>query len=121
MNLKEMKFGEVQELAEQMKTLGVSSGGIAASPKSHPFKIGEKYLIRTVTQTYTGLLTAVHDTELELEKACWIADSGRFHLALQGKWDNNAEHEPFPAPIIIGRGAIIDACPLSCALPEAVK
>lgn len=121
MDLKEMKFGEIQELAEQMRTLGLVGGGVAQTLKSNPWKIGEKYLIRTVTQTYTGLLTAVHDTELELDKACWIADSGRFHLALQGKWDASAEHEPFPAPIIIGRGAIIDACPLSCALPEAVK
>lgn len=86
-----------------------------------PYRIGQAYFIRTVTMSYTGVITAVHPQEIELSSACWIADSGRFHKALKGEWDANAEHEPFPAPIGIGRGAIIDFCPLSCQLPKDVK
>lgn len=121
MKIDEMTYGEIKKLAEEMIQAGVISGDVTKHNNSHPFRIGEKYFIRTVTQSYTGLLIAVYTTELLLDKACWIADSGRFHKALLGEWDGSAEHEPFPAQVVIGRGAIIDACPLSCELPVGVK
>lgn len=112
MNINDLTIGQVKELT------GLLSGNASCGS---PWKIGQGYFIRTVTMSYTGRLTAVHEHELELSEACWIADSGRFHKALAGEWDSNAEHEPFPMPIVIGRGAIIDACPLSCELPKVVK
>jgi hypothetical protein len=114
MDINSLTIGEVKQLSTLL-----NSG--AATTCSAPYKIGQGYFIRTVTMSYTGRITAVHPQELELSEACWIADSGRFHKALKGEWDSSAEHEPFPQSIVIGRGAIIDACPISCELPTAVK
>ena len=55
-----------------------------------------------------GRLLRVTPTELVLEDAAWIADTGRFSDALKAASFN--EVEPFPdGEVIIGRGAIIDA------------
>lgn len=114
MNINELTLGQIKEIQSLV-------GGAKSSCDCGPYHIGGKYFIRTVTMSYTGIITAVHPTELELSEACWIADSGRFHKALKGEWDSSAEHEPFPASIVIGRGAIIDACPISYILPNEVK
>jgi hypothetical protein len=77
-------------------------------PTSDPWEIGKNYLIRTVTMIDTGKLVAVGPTELVLEQAAWIADTGRFAGAL--KSCDFSEVEPFPeGRLIIGRGSIIDA------------
>src|SRR6185369_836883 len=67
-----------------------------------PWIIGKAYLIRTVTMIDTGVLVAVTPTELVLEEAAWIADTGRFSDAIaKAEFD---EVEPFPdGPVIIGR------------------
>lgn len=87
---------------------------------AHGWKIGSAYLIRTVTMIQTGRLIAVSEHELVLEDAAWIADTGRFSDALRG--GAFAEVEPFPdGEVIVGRGAIIDACALPFALPREKK
>lgn len=81
--------------------------------ESHPFEIGKVYFIRTVTYHLTGRLKSVYKHELVLTEAAWIADSGRFADALKN--EKFEEVEPFPSgrPVIVGRGAIIDATPIS--------
>lgn len=75
----------------------------------HPFAIGENYLIRTVTNYLTGRVVGVTATEIVLVSASWIADTGRFSDALKKSAFN--EVEPFPdGDVIVGRGALIDAC-----------
>lgn len=82
--------------------------------KNHPFKIGKPYLIRTATMIDTGIVVAVHDHEIVLKDAAWIADTGRFSDALKSCEFN--EVEPFPiGEVIIGRGSIIDAVQISNA------
>lgn len=76
--------------------------------EDHPFKIGKNYLIRTVTMIQTGTLVWVGDKELVLENAAWIADTGRFADSLKDV-NKFSEVEPFDKPVIVGRGAIIDA------------
>jgi hypothetical protein len=78
-----------------------------------PWKIGQKYMIRTVTFHDCGLLVGVTDKELVLQKAAWVADSGRWWNFITGKSKPN-EVEPFHPDrlVIIGRGAIIDATQL---------
>ena len=84
-----------------------------------PWEVGVAYLIRTVTQYVVGRLTWVGPTELLLEDAAWVADTGRFHDALvTGRFH---EVEPFPGPVIVGRGSICDATRWSHALPIAQK
>lgn len=105
----EMTIGEIRQLQSMFNTTSCS--------KNHPYKIGEKYFIRTVTFHYTGKLVEVFKDELVLEDVAWIADDGRFADALKKKEFN--EVEPYPdGPVIIGRGAILDAhvigvCPRS--------
>lgn len=86
---------------------------------SSPFVIGENYLIRTVTMIETGRVVRVTPTEVVLEGAAWIADTGRFADAL--KSGNFNEVEPFPdGEVIVGRGAIVDACRIG-TLPRKQK
>lgn len=80
----------------------------AAAPAVHPFQIGKTYVIRTVTMIQLGRLTAVYPQELVLEDASWIADTGRFANFLKDP-ELRSESEPFCAPCIVGRGAIVDA------------
>jgi len=96
MKIDELTIGEARQLASMF---GKSS--------EHPFEIGAVYLIRTVTMIDTGRLLRVTPTEIVLEEAAWIADTGRFSDALKSL--SFSEIEPFPdGEVIIGRGAIID-------------
>ncbi len=85
----------------------------------HPFKIGENYLIRTVTMTLVGKLEAVYESELVLSTASWIADTGRFHEALEKGLENTdkSEIERFNSDVVLGRGALIDSCVYKHNLP----
>jgi len=77
--------------------------------KKAGFVIGKIYLLQTVTLYFTGRLVAVNATELIIEDAAWIADTGRFADALKSL--SFSEVEPFPeGHVIIGRGALICAC-----------
>ncbi len=97
-----------QQILELLKLANEESEDTNQSP----WQLGKNYFIRTATYHVTGKLLGVYEHELELESACWIADSGRrFADAL--KTCDLAETEPFPDKAIIGRGAIIDACVIS--------
>lgn len=85
-----------------------------------PWEIGQSYFIRTVTYHIVGRLTAVHDHELVVEDAAWVADSGRWAAALAT--GSLSEVEPFPAgPVIVGRAAVVDAARWAHPLPRSVK
>ena len=102
MNLNDLTIGEAKELAKLF-------GGSNSCKCDNPYHIGENYFIRTVTMIQIGKLIKVTDKELVLEDAIWVADTGRFADALEK--GNLDEVEPFPAgEVIVGRGAIIDAC-----------
>ncbi len=106
-----MTIKEAKELAALFSNSG--------SPKSNPYKIGENYLVRTVTMIQLGKLESVHDSEIVLSSASWIADTGRFYDALKtGKLN---EVEPFTNDVIIGRGAIVDMTIWTHNLPKDQK
>lgn len=109
MDIDKLTIGELKQL-----------NGLIGKTTNHPYEIGEKYLIRTVTMIHTGRLIGVTESELVLEDGAWIADTGRFNEAL--KTGNFEEVEPFPeGKLIVGRSAIIDACKVSFDLPRGVK
>ena len=87
----------------------------AINSPHRPWVIGRAYLIRTVTYFALGRLTHVGDKELVLEEASWVADTGRFGDAL--KTGRLLEVEPFPAELIVGRAAIVDATEWTHTLP----
>ena len=98
MEMDKLTIGEIKELRSLFNTSACSK---------HPYKIGEKYFIRTVTHHYTGKLVEVYEDELVMEDVAWIADDGRFSEALEKK--EFEEVEPYPdGQVIIGRGAILD-------------
>jgi hypothetical protein len=81
---------------------------MATKKKIVGWQIGKLYFIRTVTMYYVGRLISVGDQEITLDDCAWVADTGRFSECLKtGKLN---EVEPFPdGPVLIGRGAIVDA------------
>lgn len=97
MEIEKLTIGEAREIASLF----------TGSQTSHPFEIGASYLIRTLSMIDTGRLVEVHPTELVLEDAAWIADTGRFADAIR-KCEFN-EVEPFPdGRVIVGRACIVD-------------
>lgn len=115
MNINDLTIGQVKEL---QKIFG--SKNTNGLPEDHPYELGKPYFIRTVTHYYAGRLVAVYQNELVLEDAAWIADTGRFHVAMAtGAFD---EVEPYPAGrVIIGRGSVIDATVAPVPLPMEAK
>ena len=87
--------------------------------KSHSFEAGKSYLIRTVTMHYTGRVVNVTDTDVLLEDAAWIADTGRFANSLSGGTLN--EVEPYPGRVAVSRGAIVDFSEWNHKLPREQK
>ena len=105
MNIEEMTIGDAKQIAAMFQTQ-------AAGNKPVPFKIGEAYLIRTVTMAWHGVIKEIVGDFLVLEKgAAWIADTGRYADALKdaNKFD---EVEPCEENAIIGLGGVIDSVPV---------
>lgn len=111
MEIDKMTVGEIKEIKSMF-------GGCTAQD-SNPYRVGEKYLIRTVTHYYIGVLKAVYQQELLLSSASWIADTGRYYDALKKGTLN--EVEPIIGDAIIGRGSIIDAVQWAYDVPKDQK
>jgi len=124
MNEDDLTYGQIKQAVSVLKNLAltpysdtVESGNSPVN--SHPFKVGESYLIRTVTMIQVGRLEAVYEQELILSSASWVADTGRFYDALkEGKL---SEVEPFQNDVVIGRGAIVDLTIWTHKLPTEQK
>ena len=102
-----------------MKKVSKPKSKSSPMPANHSFELGKCYLIRTVTMYYTGRLSRITETDLVLEDAAWIADTGRFATAL--KTGSLNEVEPFGDPVILPRGAIVDATIWAHPLPREQK
>lgn len=107
MNADDLTLGQIKEIKNLI-------GG--CSNKS-PYEIGKKYFIRTITHYLTGRVVYVTDQEIVIEDAAWIADTGRYSNALENA--SLKEVEPYPdGNVIVGRGAVIDACEWKHDLPR---
>ena len=108
----------------QIRAIQALCGGLsaAASPPpaiTYPYHVGDNVFVRTVTYHYTGRIVAITPDEIVLADAAWIADSGRFSVALAT--GTLAEVEPYPAGVVISRGAIVDVSPWAHPLPRMAK
>lgn len=112
MQLDKLTVGEVREIC------ALFGGG---KSQTHPYVIGEKYFIRTVTHHFTGQLVAVHQQELVITDAAWIADDGRFTQAIAKGEFNEVEPYPDNEMVVIGRSSIIDAVRFTPDLPRSQK
>ena len=110
MNIDELTLGQVRQLQALLPRE-------SSAPDAGPWRIGQAYLIRCVTHYALGRLTAVGRHELTLADGGWVADTGRYaECVATGKL---AEFEPVATgPLIVGRGAIVDACEWSHAIPR---
>lgn len=117
-DLNKLNFAELQkqlkEMEQQKKTVVSKENG---------WKIGENYLIRTVTHIQVGKLEDINDKEIILSNASWIGDTGRFYNILANglESDDDSEIEPFTDNIIINRSALIDATIYNHSLPKTQK
>jgi hypothetical protein len=110
MNLDDLTIGQLKEIQSLTGT----------TKEKHPYKIGQAYLIRTITMIYTGRLLEVYPQELVIEDAAWIPETARW--ADTCKNGNVNECEPYPeGKVIIGRGAILDVCEWNTELPRGQK
>jgi len=82
-------------------------------------EVGKKYLIRTVTNYFTGRVINKTDFDIVLEDAAWIPDTGRFSDAV--KSGNFTEVEPYQDKVIISKSAIVDMTIIDYDLPRIAK
>lgn len=112
MNLDELTIGQLKQLQ-----------CLVAKPETcctKPWKVGEAYIIRTVTMILTGRLEEVTAQELVLSDAAWIAETDRYFDTI--KSGKLKEVEPYgDNPVIVGRGSIIDATVWTHKLPREQK
>jgi hypothetical protein len=80
--------------------------------------VGQKLFIRTVTYHMTGKVVKRMGAFIQLEKAAWIADSGRFSNAL--KTGELSEVEPV-GTMWVNLSSVVDFFPWKHTLPEIQK
>jgi hypothetical protein len=113
MNIDELTYGQIKDISRMCGSSGAHKHG-------YGHLLGKPVFIRTVTMHYTGRLEAVHEQELVISDAAWIADSGRFADTLRS--GDAKEVEPYPdGKVIVGRGGIIDVSAWATDLPREQK
>ncbi len=86
--------------------------------KSQPWTVGRCYYFRLATYAWVGRVSLIGPTEIVLTDASYVGESGRFHDAITAGLESaNAEIEPVPGRVIIGRGALVDCCEYAHAPP----
>jgi hypothetical protein len=114
-----MSKDSIQQLIEAEARKLAAKMGTKISEGESMYQIGAKLIIRTVTYHYTGRISFMNEREIVLSDASWVADSGRFSVALEtGVLD---EVEPYPGLCSIGRDTIVDASPWNHPLPREMK
>jgi len=88
-------------------------------PEGEFLQVGKNYFIRTFSFHYVGKLVAINENNLILEKASWVADSGRFGEALAcGKL---SETEKYVNDVVLFRNSLLDATEWQHELPKVSK
>ena len=82
--------------------------------------LGKAVFIRTVTYHYLGKFKKRVGNFMQLEKASWVADSGRFSDFLKSGLQANSEIEPM-GTTLINTEVIIDITPWRHELPTEKK
>jgi hypothetical protein len=79
------------------------------SSYSHPFSVGDKVFIRTVTLYFTGKITKIYSDFITLEDAAWIVDTGSYSSFISAGIPKHVE--PCLDPVHIALGSIVDITP----------
>ena len=102
-----------------LEALSSRNGSAPATTKPNPFKIGQAYLIRSVTTYTLGRVKAIVGDFLIVEDGGWLADTGKFSTALAAGSVN--EFEKANCDIIVSLGGIVDAYDWRLELPKETK
>ena len=109
----------IEKANELAKFIGAQEIRSSLTNTDHPFKVGQKWLFRTVTMIDTGEITAINGMFVTLKKAAWIADTGRF---FEGIKDQNSfsEVEPFGESgiAVVNLATIVDCCQIDKLITE---
>ncbi len=99
----------------------VPAGSVAHSQQNaeEPLSVGNTVLIRAITYHYLGRIAAIDDKRVLLVDASWLADSGRFGASLET--GSVSEVEPYPDPVSVSLGAIVDVTLWRHSLPREAK
>lgn len=112
-NVDELTLGQIRELQNLF-------GRCDSTKHMSPYIVGKAYLIRTVTNYLIGRVVCVMETEIIIEDASWVADTGRYANAIET--GVLKEVEPYPdGNVIVGRGSVVDACEWRHPLPRDQK
>jgi hypothetical protein len=82
---------------------------VAPTPKPvFQLELGKKYLFRTVTMIYTGLLESIRDNHFVITQAAWIPETLRWSESV--KTGEFKEVEPYPAdrPVFLFEAGMLD-------------
>ena len=74
---------EIQELEKAVKLIKCLDGMSNNTGGNLPFEVGRSYFIRTVTYHLLGRVKSLVGRFIILEQASFVADSGRFSLAIR--------------------------------------
>ena len=81
--------------------------------------VGASVVIRAIPFHYVGRVAALTATSVILDKAAWLADSGRWSDFLATGSAN--EVEPYPDRVEVMLSSIADVAPFAHSLPLARK
>lgn len=84
-----------------------------------PYKVGNNVILKTVTDYYVGRILMVGEEEIVLVEASWVADTGRWSVALATGFDEDAEIEPCMDPVVVNRKALTAGTLWRHALPKS--
>ena len=115
MKFDDLTIGEARQLASMFSSQPALPADVTGA-----WEIGKNYLIRTVTMIDVGEVKSANPQFIVLTKASWIADTGRFHQALNGT-GKLSEVEMFKSDVIIAVGAIVDATEWTTPLPTSAE
>jgi predicted CopG family antitoxin len=82
--------------------------------------VGKKLFIRTVTYHIVGKAEKIIGNILQLSKASWIADSGRFSTAIKEGFSSSAEIEPI-GEWFVNLASVVDFGEWKHELPTKVQ
>lgn len=106
-----------EQVIEKLLELYAGNGS-ESKTNEHPFKVGESYFFRTVTYHLVGQIKEIIGKWIVLKDASWVADSGRFHVALEKGELSEVEYMD---KAILNMDTITDASPWNSKLPKESK
>lgn len=92
----------------------------SCSEPDSAYKIGEKYMFRTVTHIVTGKVVKVYPDGIVVSNAAWIPSTGRFAGAVETAIFEEVEPYPGDRVVIVNQNSMIDAVPIP-NLPSVQK